>query len=201
MYKYPKSFQLLVDKFKELPGVGEKTAQRYAFHLLNSYKSTDFEDLITTIENFKISMHKCPICNNITDKDICSICLDSSRDKTTLMVVEQTKDLISIESLSLYKGIYHVLGGVVSLTRGISIHDLDITNLINRINSEDIKEVILATNATLEGETTARYIKELLTDSDIKITRIGYGLPVGSDLTYVDELTLIKSLEGRKIYE
>ena len=160
----------------------------------------DIIDFKNAIESIKKDIHVCPLCGNITEANICSICMDENRNKRQVLVIESIKDLLRIESVNEYNGIYHVLNGAISFSKGITIDDLNIDPLINKVKNKEVDEIILATNATIEGETTSRYIKELLRDYDVKITRLAHGIPVGSDLSYTDEMTLLKAIEGRREY-
>ena len=201
MYKYPQSILNLINSFASLPGVGNKTAERYAFYVLNNLNIEDIDEFATNLKNVKENIKHCKICGNLSEDDICDICKDSKRDHSIVMVVENERDVLSLEKLDEYKGVYHILGGAITFSKGISAADLNIDSLINRVKEGQIKEIILATNATLEGETTARYLKEVLNDYEIKISRIAYGLPVGQDLVYADQMTLLKALEGRREYK
>ena len=202
MFKYPQSILNLIDSFALLPGVGKKAAERYAFYVLNEMKQEEVEEFVKNLESVKNDVRHCSVCGNLAEDDLCPICQDTSRDHSIVMVVEQERDVLSMEKLDEYKGLYHVLNGAITFSKGISPQDLNIDSLIERVKKGDIKEVILATNATLEGETTARYIKELLVNfPDVRVSRIAYGLPVGQDLIYADQMTLLKALEGRREYK
>ena len=193
---YPKSFTDLVECFKRLPGIGGKSAERLAYHVL----SMDFEQVERFSEallNLKKNIHYCQKCGHICEGDICEICQDSTRDQTTICVVESPKDVFAMEKLKEYHGLYHVLHGTISIMDGKTIDDLNIQSLFDRLN-ENIKEVIIATNPTRDGETTALFLAKLLAKQNITASRIANGLPMGSNLDYADELTLLKSLEGRK---
>ena len=195
--KYPKSIEELIDCFKMLPGIGEKNAERLCFAVLhfNEEQADKFSD---SIKNVKTKIKKCNICNNYTeDSDICEICNDSSRDKSTICVVESVKDLILLEKSNAYKGVYHVLEGLISPLEGINPEDIKINQLINRIKKEKIKEVILALNMTMEGETTSLYILKLLEGTGVSVTKIAAGIPVAADMEYLDSLTIQRALEGR----
>ena len=195
--KYPKSIEELIDCFKMLPGIGEKNAERLCFAVLhfNEEQADKFSD---SIKNVKTKIKKCNICNNYTeDNDICEICNDSSRDKSTICVVESVKDLILLEKSNAYKGVYHVLEGLISPLEGINPEDIKINQLINRIKKEKIKEVILALNMTMEGETTSLYILKLLEGTGVSVTKIAAGIPVAADMEYLDSLTIQRALEGR----
>lgn len=198
--KYPDTLENLINSFMSLPSVGRKTAERYALYVLTHMNEED----ITDFSNALISLHKdiriCESCGNITEGKICKICSDSSRNHNQVLVVESVKDLFTMEKVNEYKGIYHVLNGAISFSKGVSIDDLNIASLVEKVKNGEVKEIILATNATLEGETTAKYLKELLKSYDVKITRIAHGLPVGGDISYIDELTLLKAFEGRREY-
>jgi len=198
--KYPKSLEDLIDAYEMLPGVGKKTAERYALYTFFNMKEENIIDFSNAILSVKKDIHTCPICGNITEDDICNICKDESRNKRQVMVLESVKDLLTMEKINEYQGTYHILNGAINFSKGITISDLNIDSLINKVKNKEIDELILATNATLEGETTARYLKELFASEDIKITRLAYGLPVGGDLSYVDEMTILKSLTGRRDY-
>ena len=198
--KYPKALIKLIEDFSMLPSVGKKTAERYALFVYTKMLEEDVmnfsKDLVDVKQNIKI----CECCGNISEEPICSICSDPSRNKKQILVVETIKDLFVIENVNQYNGIYHVLNGAISFSKGIGVNDLNINSLIDNVKNGGVEEVILATNATLEGETTARYIKELLNDYDIKITRIAHGLPVGGEMSYADDMTLLKAMEGRREY-
>lgn len=202
MLKYPSSIIDLINSFEMLPGVGKKTAERYAFYVLDYMRVEDVEEFANNLKVVKNSIKQCVLCGNLSETDICPICQDETRDKSVVLVVENARDVLSIEKLNEYNGVYHVLGGSISFSKGITANNLNIDSLINKVKNKEVKEIILATNATLEGETTARYIKELLSSyENIKISRIAYGLPVGGDLLYADQMTLLKALEGRQEYK
>jgi recombination protein RecR len=191
---YPKSLQNLIDDFKTLPGVGEKTAERYAFWVLdaNSEFPNQFaNDLVLVKQKIKY----CDICGNITEGNVCSICENEKRNKKAICVVQQPKDVFAIEKTD-YTGVYHVLHGALSTTKGVLPDDLNIRSLLRRIE-QGVEEVIIATNPTLDGETTALYLTRILKDLDVNVSRLAHGLSMGSNLDYVDELTLIKAMEGR----
>ena len=195
--KYPKSFEELLECFKTLPGIGEKNAERLCFAVLQSSEeqAKKFSD---SIMNVKTKIKKCNICNNYTeDTDICEICNNQGRDHTTICVVESVKDLILFEKSNAFKGIYHVLEGLISPLEGINPEDIKINELINRIKKEEIKEVILALNMTMEGETTSLYISKLLEGTGVSVTKIEAGIPVAADMEYLDSLTIQRALEGR----
>ena len=195
--KYPKSLTELIECFKNLPGIGEKNAERLSYAVLK-FNEDDAIKFSEAIKNVKKNIKKCSICNNLTeDSDICDICNDDNRDLSTICVVENTKDLILFEKSNAFKGKYHVLEGLISPLEGINPEDIKINQLINRIKEEDIKEVILALNMSMEGETTALYITKLLEGTDVTVTKIAAGIPVGADMEYLDSLTIQRALEGR----
>ena len=191
----PESLNRLVDGLSDFPGIGKKTAERMAFYLL---KSNDgwAQNLAKAIMDVKEQIHECPICHNISDTSPCSICSDIKRDPSLLCVVEDTTDLVVFEKTNYFRGKYHVLGGVLSPLDGIGPEDLHFDTLLERINGEE--EVIIATNPSAEGETTALYLAKLLKEHNIKVTRLASGIPVGGDLEYTDEATLVSALEGRR---
>ncbi len=197
--KYPQVIVDLIEDFKKLPSIGTKTAERLVMFLYSQSSVEDLNLMADNLVKLKQSVHKCPVCGNLTEGELCDICQDDSRDKQVIMVVETIKDLFVIERLGEFRGVYHVLGGAISFSNGIGVDDLAISDLLKRIKDNNIKEVILATNANVDGETTARYIKALIDDSCL-VTRIAHGLPVGSDMQYADEMTLLKALEGRRDY-
>lgn len=195
---YPKSFENLISIFEKLPGVGNKTAQRYGFSLLK--KSDDeINEIVQNILSIK-NIKKCKTCGFITDEDECVFCKDKSRDASTIMVVANNQDVVAIEKTGSYKGTYHVLNGLISSTKGIYPEDIDIESLQKRIN-ENIKEIIIATSPTLDGEMTALYLDKILKDKNVLVTRLAHGLPMGSSLDYADDLTLIKALDNRRKIE
>ncbi len=200
MLKYPKALQSLIEDFSRLPSVGKKTAERYALYIYTRMPEEMAKEFSEHLQAVKHDIHICKSCGNIAEDEQCEICKESSRNHKQVLVVETVKDLYTIENVNEYQGIYHVLNGAISFSKGIGIQDLNITSLIELVQTGTIEEVILATNATLEGETTARYIKELLADSPVKITRIAHGLPVGGEMAYADEMTLLKAMEGRREY-
>ncbi len=193
---YPKSFERCMEGFKKLPGVGSKSAERYAFTMMDC-SLEEVQEFAEALIKLKTSIKVCPICGNISENDVCMICEDKSRDFSTICIVQSAKDVIAMEKTQEYKGVYHVLNGLISTRKGILPDDLNIDSLLKRID-ETTKEVILATNATVEGETTALYLDKLLANKNILVTRIAYGIPIGGHLDYADELTLIKAIEGRQ---
>lgn len=197
MIKYPESLQKLIDSFKKFPGIGPKNAERLAFYTIMNLKKEDAMSFSNNIINSIDNIKKCSICGMITENDICDICIDEDRENK-LMVVEGVKDVMSFEKTNFYKGKYHILNGVISPLNGISGDDLKLDKLFDRIQNEKIEEVVLATSSSMDGEMTAMYIKKLLEKSDVKIYRIGYGLPVGADIEYADDITLMRAIEGKK---
>ncbi len=187
----------LIEEFEKLPGIGHKTAQRLAFHVLN-LPPEKAESLAAAIVNAKSKIKYCSICSNLTDVDPCNICSNASRERSSICVVEEPKDVVAMERTREYKGLYHVLHGAISPMEGIGPEDIKIKELLERVKDGNVKEVIIATNPNIEGEATAMYIAKLLKPLGIKTTRIAHGIPVGGDLEYADEVTLAKALEGRR---
>ena len=199
--EYPKAIKDLIEGYLTLPGIGKKTAERLALYTFSEMDEETCEKFGNAIINVKKSLHRCPICHNISsEEDLCEICRDDKRDKSVVMVVETIKDVFIMERMNEFKGLYHVLDGAINFAAGIGVDDINITSLINRVASGEVKELILATNATTEGETTARYIKVMLEEYDVLISRIAHGLPFGADISYADEMTLLKAIEGRRKY-
>lgn len=197
MNSFNSALSNLTEQFRKLQGIGAKTAQRLAYYVL-SMPQQDVEEFAAALLYAKEHIKTCPVCFNITDMDTCNICADSRRDRSTICVVEQPQDVLSFEKIRDYKGLYHVLHGVISPIDGIGPDQLKIRELISRVGTDEIKEVILATNPTIEGEATAMYINRLLKAISINTTRIAYGIPVGGDLKYADEFTLLRAFEGRR---
>ena len=195
---YPDSLKDLIESFKILPGIGEKTAERLAFFLINQdeEKTNFFANSIVTA---KEKIHECEICNNITDKDICDICSNQLRDNKTLCVVEDVKSIFLFEKVGTYNGKYHVLKGLISPLDGVDPDDIGIDKLINRIKKEKYEEIMIAVKPSIEGETTALYIKKILEGMNIKVSRIASGVPIGTDIEYIDSMTLERALLDRKI--
>lgn len=196
MAEYIESLQKLAEKFARLEGVGRKSAMKMAFSVLDM-SVEEAGEFAEAILDAKEKIHLCPICQNITDKDVCPICADLNRDKTTVCVVSDPKVVISMEKVREYKGVYHVLHGVISPMNGVTPDKLKIKELLERIGDGEIEEVIVATNPTVEGEATAMYLARLLKPLGLKVTRLAYGVPMGSDLEYADEITLFRAIEGR----
>lgn len=193
---YPGKFEDLIEAFRHLPGVGIKTAERYAFTALEWDEET-LDAFIHALDALHGGIRKCSICGNLSDDDKCMICRDDTRNPNVICVVQSPKDVIAMEKTKEYNGVYHVLNGVINTAKGVMPQDLNIKSLLDRVNDET-EEVILATNPTVEGETTALYLAKLLETKNINVTRIAHGLPMGGHLDYADELTLIKAFEGRK---
>jgi len=195
----PASFETLIDKFASLPGIGRKSAQRLAFFVVSlpEEKAQAFADAIV---NAKASIHECNVCRNLSESETCTVCDNDKRDKNTICVVSDPKGVLAMERAREYTGVYHVLHGVISPIQGVSANDLRIRELVARIASGGVNEVILATNPDTEGETTARYIARLLEPFETKVTRLAYGISVGSSLEYTDDATLTRALEGRQVY-
>ena len=197
MKYYAKPLNKLVNELNRLPGIGGKTAQRLAFHIL-SMEDKDAFALADAIREAKTSMRYCSVCGNLTEEDPCSICADESRDRSVICVVESARDVVAMEKIREYRGQYHVLHGAISPMDGIGPEDINLKSLITRLQDEEVQELILATNPTIEGEATAMYLARLIKPSGIKVTRIAHGVPVGGDLEYADEVTLLKAMEGRR---
>ena len=195
---YPKSLNNLILSFQRLPGVGKKTAERYAYHLVNKLNKDEIDFFIKNLELCKDNIKRCPVCGFLTENDLCEYCSDIERDKTQILVVEEPKDVEAIERIEKYRGMYHVLGGAISPINGIGPSELNIESLFERAKDANLKEIIIATSATVEGEATALYISKALQNTNIKVSRIAYGMPVGSKLEYSDESTILRALEGRK---
>lgn len=189
--------EILIEQFAKLPGIGRKTATRLAFYVLNS-SDGDAKAFADAIINAKEKVKCCKICQNITDSEICSVCGSPKRDKSIICVTESPKDVISIEKTNEYHGLYHVLHGAISPMDNVGPNDIKIPELLERLKDDEVKEVIMATNPTIEGEATAMYISKLIKPFGIKVTRIAHGIPVGGDLEYADEITLTKAMEGRR---
>ena len=194
---YPNSIKNIIECFKDLPGIGEKTAERLAFSIIafDKDKLTSFSNAILDIRD---KLTTCSVCGNISEKDICNICSDSNRNNKIIFVVEKAKDISLFEKINVYNGKYHVLGGLISRLEGIGPDDVNISSLISRIDTENVEEIILALKPSIEGETTMQYIKKIFEDRNIRITRIATGIPIGTDIDYIDAMTLEFALEGRK---
>lgn len=197
MKQYPKALGKLINEFSRLPGIGNKTASRLAFHVL-SLTDKEAESFSDAIVEAKRTLRYCSCCGNFTDKDPCEICSDKERRQDVICVVESPRDVIAIESTGDYEGLYHVLHGVISPVEGIGPDEINVKSLIIRLQNSEVQEVIVATNPTIEGEATATYIARLIKPSGIKVTRIANGIPVGGDLEFADKVTLLKAIEGRR---
>ncbi|PYV90836.1 MAG: recombination protein RecR [Acidobacteria bacterium] len=197
MRDYAAPLESLIEEFKKLPGIGTKSAQRLAFHIIRTSRN-EAEKLAQAILQLKEALRYCSVCNNITDVDPCRYCTDPSRDRSVICVLEEPHNLISIEKTREYRGLYHVLLGVLSPLQGIGPDQLKIKGLMDRVKTGEVKEIILATNPNVEGEATALYLSKLIKPLEVKVTRIAMGVPVGGDLDYADEVTVSKALEGRR---
>ena len=193
---FPPSLENLIDKFAALPGIGKKSAQRLAFHVL-SLPDSEAKSFADAILDAKASVHCCPICQNLTDGELCSVCNDSRRDKGIICVVAEPRDVLSFERSREFGGVYHVLHGVMSPMNHIGPDDLKISELVARVAQGQVREVIMATNPDTEGDTTAMYLYRLLKPFDVRVTRLAYGIPVGSNLEFADDATLLRAIEGR----
>lgn len=190
------SIAKLIDSFQRLPGIGHKTAEKMAYQVLEM-KDENVEYFADALREVKSKIHHCPICGSYTEDDVCEVCSNELRDKTKIMVVSYPKDVIAFEKIGAFDGVYHVLGGALSSVNGITISDLNISSLFDRIEKQKVTEVIVATPPNTEGETTALYLARILANTGVSVTRIAYGLPLGGHLEYADALTLTKALEGR----
>lgn len=198
MKQYPRSLNKLINELSKLPGIGGKTAQRLAFHIL-SLSDREAENLAEAITGAKRTLRYCSECGNLTDQEKCLICSDDTRDRSTICVVETPQDVMAMERIREYRGLYHVLHGAISPAEGIGPNDINLKSLITRLQgNNDVNEIIIATNPNIEGEATAMYISRLLKPAGIRVTRIAHGIPVGGDLEYADEVTLLKAMEGRR---
>ncbi|MDR1567242.1 MAG: recombination mediator RecR [Streptococcaceae bacterium] len=194
---YPRPLAMLIDSFMKLPGIGEKTATRLAFYVVEM-QDEDVNQFAKSLLSAKRDLTFCAICGDLTEESPCSICTDSSREQTTILVVEEAKDIVAMENMREYHGLYHVLHGTISPMDGTGPEDINATSLIQRLQNSKIEEVIIGTNATVEGEATAMFLARLIKPSGIKVTRLAHGLSVGSNLEYADEITLLKAVEGRR---
>jgi recombination protein RecR len=196
--RYPDAIDKLIEALRKYPGVGKKTAERYALYTVNKFSEETIDEIVDAFIRIKEDIFQCPICGNITDTDPCYICRDDSRDKSKIIVVEEAKDVIVMEKTNKFHGLYHVLNGAISPSDGVGPEDINIKGLLERLKDENLEEVILATNLSNEGETTAQYINRLLRDTNILVTRIAHGIPAGGNIEYADEITIFKALEGRR---
>ena len=193
----PNSLNDLINNFKNLPGIGSKTAERLAYSMIDFDKNnlTSFSDAILVVRD---KICRCSICGNISDNSVCNICNDDTRNKSIIMVVEKPKDIVLFEKIGVFKGIYHVLNGLISPIEGVGPDDIELSKLIDRIESTDVSEIILALKPSIEGETTMQYIKKILSNKNIKISKIATGVPIGTDMEYIDSLTLEMAIDERK---
>jgi recombination protein RecR len=197
MSKFAEPMSRLIDELKKLPGVGAKSAQRLAFHILRS-SDEDAEALAAAVRDVKANLRLCSVCNNITDVDPCAYCTGATRNQRLVCVVEEPTNIAAIEKTKHFNGVFHVLHGAISPLHGIGPEQLRISNLITRVEAGNVDEVIIATNPTVEGEATATYLSQQLKRMEVKVTRIAMGIPVGSDIEYTDEVTMLKAMEGRR---
>lgn len=197
MRGFPAALERLTEQFAKLPGIGGKTAQRLAFHLL-SLPQEEVEEFASVLSEAKRSVHLCPCCQNLTDQELCPICDDESRDRSVICVVAEPRDVIAMERAREFSGVYHVLHGVISPLNHVGPDDIRIRELLARVAKDEVREVIMATNPDTEGEATAMYLSRLLRPMEVRVTRLAYGIPVGSQLEYADEVTLLRALQGRR---
>ncbi len=197
MSRFAEPMTRLIDELKKLPGIGSKSAQRLAFHILRS-NDEDAEALVSAVRDVKAKLRLCSVCNNITDVDPCIYCTNPTRNQKLICVVEEPTNIAAVEKTHHFNGVYHVLHGSISPLHGVGPEQLRISNLISRVAGGQVEEVILATNPTVEGETTATYLAQQLKRQGLKVTRIAMGIPVGSDIEYTDEVTMLKAMEGRR---
>lgn len=193
---YPNTIKELIECFKKLPGIGEKTAERLALSSLDLDEEIN-NKFSNCFKNIKHKIKRCKTCNNLTEEDLCDVCKDKTRDLSTICVVEEPKNVILFEKIGTYRGMYHVLDGLISPLDGINPEDINISSLVKRIEKEKIKEIIIAVKPSIEGETTALYISKILSNTGVKITKIAHGIPIGADMEYIDALTLELALENR----
>ncbi len=194
---FPPTLENLIDHFAALPGIGRKSAQRLAFHIL-SLPEGEAEEFARAILDARENVHTCPVCQNLTDSDLCPICRNERRDRSVICVVAEPRDVVSIERSREYNGVYHVLHGVLSPMSHVGPDDIRISELVQRVSEGGVQEVIMATNPDTEGDTTAMYISRLLKPFGVKVTRLAYGIPVGSNLEFADDATLLRAIEGRR---
>ena len=197
MNGFPAALERLTEQFARLPGIGSKTAQRLAFHVM-ALPEEDAKECAAAILDAKQAIHTCPVCQNMTDRDICPICDDPRRDRSVICVVAEPKDVIAMERAREYQGLYHVLHGVISPLNHMGPDDIRIRELLARVGEGGVREVIMATNPDTEGEATAMYISRLLRPLEVRVTRLAYGIPMGSQLEYADDVTLLRALQGRR---
>lgn len=194
---YPYEFQELMEAFKNFPGIGDKSAERFVY-AINDLPNEKVDEIVKKISEFKKNIRKCSICGHLTNQEVCTICGSDSRDGSTICVVEDSKSVFMFEKTGKYNGVYHVLGGLISPIDEVNPDDINIYSLINNRINEDVKEIIIALNPTIEGETTSLYIQKLLENKNIKISRLSYGIPAGADIEYLDPLTIIRAIDDRK---
>lgn len=194
---FPASFEMLIDRFASLPGIGRKSAQRLAFHVL-ALPEGEAESFAETILEARRSVHTCPVCQNLTDGELCGVCADGRRDHSIICVVAEARDVASLERSREYSGVYHVLHGVLSPMSHVGPDDIRISELVKRVAEGEVREVIMATNPDTEGDATAMYIARLLKPFEVRVTRLAYGIPVGSNLEFTDDATLMRAMEGRR---
>ncbi|MBR6115366.1 MAG: recombination protein RecR [Oscillospiraceae bacterium] len=194
---FPASFEQLIDSFASLPGIGRKSAQRLAFHML-SLPGEEAESFANAVLEARRTVHTCPVCQNLTDAELCPVCASDNRDRSVICVVSEPRDVLSIERSREYRGLYHVLHGALSPMNHVGPDDLRIRELLERVAQGGVEEVIMATNPDTEGDATAMYISRLLQPFGVKVTRLGFGVPVGSNLEYADDATMLKALQGRR---
>lgn len=197
MAYYPEPIAKLIESYAKLPGIGQKTATRLAFYTIGM-QDDDVNGFAANLLSAKRDLHFCSVCGNLTDSDPCNICTDDSRDRTTIFVVEESKDVLAMERIREYTGLYHVLHGTISPMNGVSPDDINVKSLITRLMDSTVTEIIIATNATSDGEATAMYLARMIKPAGIKVTRLARGLAVGSDIEYADEVTLSKAVENRQ---
>lgn len=197
---YPRSFENLKDSFEKLPGIGERSAERFVFSILN-FDYEDVKELSENLITFKESITKCPICGHICENDYCTICNDDTRDKSVICVVEDSKKVFMLEKTGSFNGLYHVLGGLISPIDDVNPGDINIASLINNRINENLKEIIIAINPSIEGETTSLYLQKILKDKNVNVSRLSYGIPMGSDLEYIDPIVIEKAMDDRRIIE
>ena len=198
MEVYPKNFEALVESFKKLPGIGEKSAERMALAVLDM-SLDDVSDMSQALMDAKKSLHPCSVCGNLTDQDVCQVCSNENRDKNLICVVEDYKSAFAFEKVGNFKGVYHVLNGLISPMTNIGAEDINLSSLVNRVDKLSHPEIILALKSSIEGETTTLYIKKIFEKKDVTISRLAYGLPMGAEIEYLDMMTLDKALFDRKI--
>ena len=194
---YPDSIKKIIDSFRNLPGIGYKTAERLAFCMID-FDKDKLSEFSEAICNLRDNICNCSVCGNISDNSICSICANLDRDESTLLVVEKPKDIVLFEKLGVYKGKYHVLNGLISPLDGIGPDEINLSKLVDRVNSSEVKEIILALKPSIEGETTMQYIKKMLENNNVKISKIATGVPIGTEIEYIDSLTLEMAIDERK---